>query len=117
MGQTVADYSWPLKIAFPLHRRSKGTLHLNVLSSWATLVDQNRILYMERINTFFGYDCIAAIKIHQRSAKPTKTLTPPPRPLSKENQKQIADTLQDFEDSPLKTTLQDLGEAILKRQG
>lgn len=116
MGKSVADYSWPMKIVFAPNRRSHGTLHLNVLSSWATLVDQNRELYMERINTFFGYACVAQLKLHQRSHRPAISTMDMVRPLTKNDQTQLDTSVEGLsDDDPLRTSLLALGEAIYGR--
>lgn len=65
VGETLARFSLPERLAFPQGERSQGTLHLKVDGQFALELQHLEPLIIERINAFFGYGAVARIAILQ----------------------------------------------------
>ena len=69
VGEELAEFCLPQKIDFPRGQKSNGTLYLNVASGAFALEIQHREKFiLEKINTRFGYQAVAKIKIVQNSS-------------------------------------------------
>jgi hypothetical protein len=73
--------------------------------------DSSRII--ERINAYYGYEAIAALKIHQTRVK--KPASPPPRPaaLAPEEARRLNARLETIADDRLRAALERLGRGVL----
>ena len=96
-------------------------LHVNVAPAAAVEFQhfQNKVL--EKINSFFGYQAIHSIKIHQNfSSKDTSTISKTIRNFDNNllNQKksEIKDTTQKINDKELKQSLLNLGLSITSNE-
>lgn len=65
VGSQYASYCAPIKIAFRQGYRSYGTLHIKVNPSHALLLSHSQDLVIEKVNTFFGYPAVSALRIMQ----------------------------------------------------
>ena len=65
VGPQYAVFCAPLKIAFRQGYRTYGTLHMKVNPSHALLLTHSKELVIEKVNTFFGYPAVSALKIMQ----------------------------------------------------
>lgn len=76
VGFQVAQYCWPIRINFQWGKKVEGTLELSALPAWATIISQNSQIYIERINTYFGYCAISRITLKhtQKLAPKSKVL-------------------------------------------
>jgi len=117
-GGHLAAHSQPEKIAYPRDAGSGGTLHLRIDSGgMATELQHLEPLLIERINGYFGFKAVERLKITQgplpeSGEKPDWT----PRPLDKEEETGLAESLMDVEDDDLRRALRALGRAVIGRQ-
>lgn len=65
VGPQYAVFCAPLKIVFRQGYRTYGTLHVKVNPSHALLLTHSKELVIEKVNTFFGYPAVSALKIMQ----------------------------------------------------
>ncbi|MFN5589523.1 MAG: DUF721 domain-containing protein [Holosporales bacterium] len=80
-GKPLGEYTRPLKITFPPgDRRRDGTLHIGVASAFALQAQHALPLFIEKINSMFGYPAITRVKL---SHLPLKDFArpAPPKPL------------------------------------
>mgnify|MGYP003670193830 CR=1 len=90
VGPQYASYCAPLKITFRQGYRSYGTLHMKVNPSHALLLSHSKDLVIEKVNTFFGYPAVSALKIMQvpfTSATSSTSLNVISTPISRDNKK------------------------------
>ena len=68
IGEQLAQYSFPQKIDFPRNQKNNGCLHLAVPSGAFAVEIKHREKYiLEKINTYFGYNALASLKIIQNN--------------------------------------------------
>jgi len=65
VGQDIARKALPERLDFPRGKQREGTLHLSVAGAWATALQHLEPQLLERINSYFGYQAVARIKLHQ----------------------------------------------------
>ena len=116
-GEEYAAVCQPEKLAFPKGKRSDGTLHLRVSGAAVLLIQQLTGHLIERVNAHFGYAAVSRIRMVQaplrRSGRtPHK---PPPPELPEPDRQALAQSLANVEDPALKSVLERLGQAILRR--
>ena len=117
VGQSLALVSTPEKITFTERSRSKGTLHLRVQpGGLATELQHLAPLVLERVNQFFGYECVSRLEIKQGniSTSSQKKLLPIRKLTTKEEQ-QLAATASEISDPDLRKTIRALGKAVFSR--
>lgn len=67
IGDSIAAFSTPTKISFPMQSRSNGVLHVEVYDScFATELLYKEPIILEKISTYFGYNAVTRIKIIQK---------------------------------------------------
>jgi hypothetical protein len=112
VGQRLADRTTPYRIAFPPGRREDAVLHLRVASSVALDIQHLEPQLIERLNSFFGYNAIARLKLIH--AMPLRTIHPPPRPrpLSPTQAEAIDHAARTIADPGLSEALARFGRAI-----
>lgn len=67
VGERLAGRTRPQRIVFPGNRRNGGVLHVTVTSpSLALEIQHDTPNIIEKINGFFGYGAVAALKLHIR---------------------------------------------------
>ena len=71
---------------------------------------------IERINTYYGYDAIARIKILQAPAPNPKAPLPRNRTLAPDDERALAAIVGTVEDPSLRHALERLGRGVLRRQ-
>lgn len=68
VGPELAEYSLPQRIDFKRGIKTGGTLFVNVPGGAFALEIQHRErIILEKINTYFGYNAVAALRIVQNS--------------------------------------------------
>jgi hypothetical protein len=117
VGPNLARDSLPDRIAFPQGQRSKGTLHLIVAPGGLAVELQHLSpLVIERVNAFFGFECVVRLAITQA---PLPRKPPPParapRRLSADDEKRIAALGGAIRDPDLRESVRNLGRAMLSR--
>jgi hypothetical protein len=107
VGPQLANRSQPEKLNFSRGKTTEGTLTIAVENGFATDLQYQTPLILERLAVYFGYKAISRITIShtltrqkptQRPAMPSKPLSPIPE-----------DMLNDIEDAELKEALAGLG--------
>jgi len=63
VGPRLADRTLPFRIVFPRGQREQAVLHLRVTSSMAVDIQHFAPQLIERINSFFGYQAVARLKL------------------------------------------------------
>ena len=117
MGNDFADKAQPLKI----HYRKKGKenkpyalLDIATSASNATILNYQKGLILERINSLFGDDWIKDIRFVvsevSESEKNVKKIKPP---LTEDEKKYLSGVLDQIEDPDIKEKLESLGKAML----
>jgi len=77
VGKELADVTLPQRIAFPVGKRSHGTLHLRVAGVMALDVQHRTPQILARINGYFGYAAVTHLKLTQGAiAKPVEASRP-----------------------------------------
>lgn len=114
-GEEYAAACQPEKLTFPRGKRSDGTLYLRVSGSAALLIQHLTGHLIERVNAHFGYGAVARISMIQA---PLRRRVPPGKPkpeLPEEDRAALSLTLAEVEDPALKSVLERLGQAVLRR--
>jgi hypothetical protein len=117
-GPELARHSQPEKIAYAGHQRAEGTLHLRIdHSGMATELQHLEPLVIERVNAYFGFRAVAALKLIH-GPLPGRETTPrrQAQPLSAEQQEALAGDLMNVEDADLRQALERLGTAVMGRR-
>jgi hypothetical protein len=70
MGEALGAQTLPLRLRFPHGRRREGTLYLRATGPAAIEVQHMAPQIIERLNAFFGYPAIAALRIEQGPLPP-----------------------------------------------
>jgi len=117
-GAALAAHSQPERIIYPTRKRSGGILHLRVDSgSFATEIQHQAPLLVERINTYFGFKAVRGLKLIQapieRRPEPKQ---PPTKPLDGTQEGVLRDRLENVADADLKAALDGLGRAVMGRR-
>lgn len=77
VGAAFAQHCAPQKLSFPKDQHG-ATLHILCESGWATELQFQEPVLLDKIATFFGYRAVGAIRIHQAPlpSKPPKPTAP-----------------------------------------
>lgn len=114
-GEEYAAACQPEKLTFPRGKRSDGTLHLRVSGSAALLIQHLTGHLIERVNAHFGYAAVARISMVQAPLR-RKGPVEKPRPALPETERAaLSESLAQVEDPALKSVLERLGQAVLRR--
>jgi hypothetical protein len=117
VGEEIAGWCAPDRVAFPRDRRAGATLHVVVPGARALELQHLEPVLLERINTVFGYDAVTRVAIRQGPLPEPRTKSrPEPRPLDTGEQDWITEQVAEFSDQDLKNALQALGRAVLSRK-
>jgi hypothetical protein len=114
VGPEIAAHSQPEKIQWPPPRDGQtaepGTLVLRVEGPTALEIQHLSGIILERVNRFFGWQAIAAMRLRQAPLRRGRRRPPPgPDPAVTEA---IARALPEIEDENLRQALARLGAAI-----
>jgi hypothetical protein len=112
-----SQFCMPLKVTFPLKKRSEGRLFLQATSSMATEIAYLEQIILSHVNQYFGYQAISKItifhgpvKINGMEKKPLKTV--PKKLLPEATQACLETHVQPIEDDRLRAALLNLGMRI-----
>ena len=88
MDKKISDSCYPLTIKMGKEMKD-GTLVLNVLHGKELEIEYEKREIMDRINSFFGYNCInqVTLKIVEEKIKPRQNKFPKIKDFSKINEK------------------------------
>lgn len=117
VGTDLARRTAPIRIAWPRRapaaagEQEPGTLHVRVEAPFALEVQHLMPVIIDRVNAFFGWRCVAALRLSQvplaRRAKAPAMNAPP-------DEKRLAGALAQVDDPALKASLGRLGRAVGK---
>ena len=118
VGDETAGFSRPLKIEFKKDERTGGVLWVEIAGGAFALEIQSKTpLFIDRVNTFFGYEAVKDIRIIQNPSvfndlkQPThnfeKTLVSPQEEIY------INDLSSGVQNEELEQALQALGRAVI----
>ena len=117
VGEEIAAWSVPNRLAFLRGSTLDATLHLDVLSARALEIQHNELVILERINVVFGYKAINKIAIRQvNSLNRTVKQSPAPAVLTESEKLWVSDQIKNHSNADLKNALEALGQAILSRK-
>lgn len=117
-GPELAERSEPIRLQWPrgakteTREREPAVLHVQVESAFALELQMQGQVIIERINRYFGWRCVGAIKPKQGPVGRRKPAPVPVKPLNPEDEARIAKLTSGVEDSRLAEALQRLGRAV-----
>ena len=108
VSKKISDACYPITVKIGKEMRN-GTLVLNVLHGKELEIEYAKKEIIDKINSFFGYDCISQItlKIVQEKIKPKKNQFPEIKNFSKINEK-----IDKVNNSELKSSLNNFLKAF-----
>ena len=111
VGKKISDACYPVTVKMGKEMRD-GTLVLNVIHGKEMEVEYEKKEIIDKINSFFGYNCIGNIelKITQNKIKLNKKIFPKIKNLSK-----IEEKMSRVNDSSLKSSLNNFLKAFNER--
>ena len=114
IGKDLAKGITPEKLTFTANSRTNGTLHVRSAGgAFAMLFEHQKSRVIERINGFFGYPAVSAIKIRQGALKLTLKNTGISRPLTAREEKELQARVAHIQDPELREQAYRLGKEIL----
>ena len=118
MGTELAIGVKPLRLTFPAKDRKNGTLHVRTAGgAFALLLEHQKGRIIERVNTYFGYSAISALKIEQGGIHlPTPQEPQPEWPLSEEELKPLLDKVNAISDESLRQKTLEIGIKLLQHR-
>jgi hypothetical protein len=113
VGHELAGVSAPERIKWPKgateqQRKQGGTLLIRAAPGHALSIQYEASRIIARINSFFGYGAIAAVKVVQGSQPRERLRAKPAMPDKPVCEQEVGS----IEDSPLRTALERLGRGV-----
>ena len=111
VGKDISNYSYPKSIKIE-KGNLKGTLIINVKRGNEITLEYSKKEIIDKINSFFGYNCISQVtlKIVQEKIKTTRNKFPKIKNLSKINEK-----IDNVKNNQLKSSLNNFLKAFNER--
>lgn len=117
VGSGIASHTLPIRIKFPPKIRAEGMLIVKVASSaFATELQHLEPLILERINSYFGWQAVARLKLVHGPLPPRPPARPAAPEPAPEAARRLEKTLEVVEDDELKAALERLGRYIAARK-
>jgi len=115
VGESLASHSAPERISYPPSGATEGTLRLRIArGGLATELQHLEPVLIERINGYFGYRAVGRLQfVHGPLPERSSPKPPSTRPLTPEEEKELADHLVGVEDPKLRHVLEGLGRSII----
>ena len=114
VGKDLAKGITPEKLTFTANTRTNGTLHVRSAGgAFAMLFEHQKSRVIERINGFFGYPAVSAIKIRQGALKLTLKNIGFKRSLTTQEEKELNARVAHIQDPELREQAYRLGKEIL----
>jgi hypothetical protein len=122
VGEDYKDMVLPKKLQFPKGKNTEGTLSVLVENSGAALLVQHlQPLILERVNRYFGYKALTKMVMRQGTFPEKIGLAPSvamtERLLTSAEKEEIESLLKTFPEGPLRETLKNFGESLVKSEG
>lgn len=117
VGDAIAQWSEPERIKWPRagadERKQGGTLVIRVTPGRGLELQHETPRIIDRINAFYGYAAIAAVKIRQSALSRKKALSRALPPLGAQAATALESELDGVADPELKEALRRLGQGVL----
>jgi len=117
VGHNLAQWSEPERIKWPRsgadERKQGGTLVIRVVPGRGLDLQHETPQIIDRINSFYGYSAIAAVRITQGPLSRKKGVRPAPPELGPDQAKALEAQIETVADPGLKEALRRLGTGIL----
>ena len=118
VGEDLGRVSVPERIRWPRSpaeqgRKAGGTLVLRVAEGRALEFQHLVPRIVERINGFYGYQAVAAVKILQGAVAPPHTVSQPAPEIPNQA---LTERMTSIDDEPLRAALLRLGTAVSQRE-
>lgn len=120
VGNTLARYCLPERLAFPRGERRGGTLHIVADSAFALELQHLEPEVIARINSYYGFEAVSHIRITQAPVASRRTGPRSRRaipPLPPEDTSAIAKAAGEARDDALRKSLDALGRAVYAATG
>lgn len=119
VGKDLADKAHPVKIRYrkvPGSKKAEAALDIAATTADATLLHYRIGLILERINQIFEEQIVTSIRFVALAANETAPGRPRvfKKPASPEDQAELANILENIDDTELKQRLETLGTSILQ---
>ena len=116
VGDQLAGRSLPERVVRPAGGRGGGTLHVRIASGSHAIEFQHlEPLIVERINTYFGYQAVAKLKLIQGPIPERRVERASPRILAPADEARIEGLAASIEDPTLRQAVRDLGKQLFAR--
>lgn len=118
MGAELAVGVKPIRITFPTKDRMNGILHVRTAGgAFALLLEHQKGRIIEKVNTYFGYPAISALKIEQGGVHlPHPAEVEPEWPLSEEELRPLLDKVNGISDESLRQKTLEIGIKLLQHK-
>jgi hypothetical protein len=119
VGDSMAAVSTPERVRWPRGGEAHegpgrgGTLVIAAEAGHAIELQHDTERIIERINGYYGYEAITALKIRQAGEKRRPAPKPRPAEMSPADTKRLHNDLEAIADEPLKAALERLGRGVL----
>lgn len=111
VGEEMAGFTQPMKLAFPKGERTDATLTIDVVPARAIEIQHALPQLIERVNAVFGYSAVARIKLVQRPpSRPVHLVNL--RPLTPGEESDLLELTALVPDGELRAALESLGRAV-----
>jgi hypothetical protein len=116
VGEPLAARSLPERVTRAAGDQGGGTLHVRIASG-ALAVELQHLepVIVERINTYFGYQAVARLKLLHGPIPERRVERAPPRILAPADEEAVAGLVAGIEDPTLRQALRDLGKRLFAR--
>ena len=116
VGEHLAARSLPERVTRPADGRGSGTLQVRVASG-ALAVELQHLepLIVERINTYFGYQAVARLKLVHGPLPECRIERAPPRILAPADEATVEALASEIDDPTLRQAIRDLGKRLFAR--
>ena len=114
IGSDLSKFVKPDKITYSQSKTGGAVLHVRVgTGSFAVVVEHQKKILLQRINTFLGYDAIRDIKIRQDLIElPAPSKKAQAKNLTPEQEAILQEKLANIQDENMKEKLYEIGKAI-----
>jgi hypothetical protein len=115
VGDDLARRSAPVRIAWPRRPAADdapepGTLHVRVEPAYALEIQHLAPVIVERVNAFFGWRCVAGLRLSQVPCLKPRPQRDPPAPPA--DMARLSAALGAIEDEALRQAIDRLGRAV-----
>lgn len=116
VGSRFSQYCQPEKITFPFERKTGGRLVLRTTSSFATGLQYEEPVIIEKINQYFGYGAVEKIIIRHGPIDKGGANGLPRKKLDEKTAQEITQAVGSIENTNLRDALYNLGVGILTQE-